>query len=331
MTPEKIVSRLRQGHRFLLSSHANPDGDAIGSELGLARVLRSLGKSATIWNLHPTPPVYRQLPGAGSIHVGAEPPAGFPDAFDAAFVLECPTLDRTGLEARLPELALLNVDHHLGNSHWGEINWVDPQAPAVGVMVAELARKLGVRPDPEACDCLLLALVTDTGGFRFANATSAAFTAAARLVEEGARVERVSRWLHESQPEGSVRLLGELLATLQRHGGSGEVASVHLDREMFARAGAAPGDSEGLIDVPRSIAGVEAVALLRELDDGEWKISLRSRGEIDVERVARARGGGGHRNAAGCRFTGTLEEGRAALVAELLEAVTATAGGERVG
>ena len=146
--------------------------------LGLARILRALGKSATIWNLHPTPPVYRQLPGADSIHVGAEPPAGFPDAFDAAFVLECPTLDRTGLEQRLPELALLNVDHHLGNSHWGEVNWVDPGAPAVGVMVAELARKLGVRPDPDACDCLLLALVTDTGGFRFANATPAAFNRA---------------------------------------------------------------------------------------------------------------------------------------------------------
>lgn len=331
MTPEKIVSRLRQGHRFLLSSHANPDGDAIGSELGLARVLRALGKSATIWNLHPTPPVYRHLPGADSIHVGAEPPAGFPDAFDAAFVLECPTLDRTGLEERLSGIALLNVDHHLGNSHWGEINWVDPQAPAVGVMVAELARKLGVRPDPDACDCLLLALVTDTGGFRFANATPAAFTAAARLLEEGARVERVSRWLYESQSEGSVRLLGELLATLERHGDRGEVASVHVSREMFERAGAAPGDSEGLIDVPRSIAGVEAVVLLRELGDGEWKVSLRSRGGVDVERVARRHGGGGHRNAAGCRFAGTLEQGRAELVGELVEAIAAAEGNGHVG
>jgi phosphoesterase RecJ-like protein len=198
-------------------------------------------------------------------------------------------------------------------------------------MVYRLAQGLRAALEPETATALYLTLVTDTGGFRFANATPAAFTAAARLVEEGARVERVSRWIHESQPEGSVRLLGEMLATLERHGEHGEVASVHLDRAMFARAGASPGDSEGLIDVPRSIAGVEAVALLRELGDGEWKISLRSRGDVDVERVARERGGGGHRNAAGCRFSGPLERGRAELVGELLAAIAAAGGDERVG
>jgi len=327
MIPERLVSRLRQGHRFLLTSHTSPDGDAIGSELGLARILRSLGKRAAIWNRDPAPGLYRALPGSVSIQVGAQPPADFPAAFDAVIVLDCPTLDRTGLGPELAQLPLINIDHHLGNAHYGEVNWVDAEAPAVAVMAAGLARALGTPLDADSASCLYLALVTDTGGFRFANATPAAFEAAARLVAAGARVELVSQWLYESQPEGSIRLLGEMLATLERHGEGGSVATVHLSREMFARAGASAGDSEGLIDTPRAIAGVEAVALFRELGDDDWKISLRSRGAIDVEAVARARGGGGHRNAAGCRFAGTLEAARLAVVAELLAAMERRDGG----
>lgn len=322
MIPAALLTRLRQGSRFLLSSHQNPDGDALGSELGMARVLGALGKSATIWNLHPTPALYRPLPGAERIHVGVEPPASFPQGFDAAIVLECPSLDRTGLERALPALPLINIDHHLGNQLYGNVNWVDAESPAAGVMVFEIARALGVRLEPDTANCLYLALVTDTGGFRFANATPAAFEAAGRLVAAGAQVDRVSQWLFESQPEGAVRLLGHLLGTLRRWQG-GRVATVHLTRAMFEAAGAAPGDSEGLIDVPRSVAGVDAVVMLRELDSGEWKISLRSRGAIDVEAVARARGGGGHHNAAGCLGSGDRATLEAALVEELAGAIEA--------
>jgi phosphoesterase RecJ-like protein len=321
MTPERMLTRIRQSHRFLVTSHANPDGDAIGSVLGLARVLRSIGKSARIWLRDPVPALYSRLAGATAIHVGEEPPSGFPDAFDVAIVLECPSLDRTGLDGALGALPVVNIDHHLGNAHYGEVNWVEPGAAAVAMLVAELAHGLGARLDADTADCLYLALVTDTGGFRFSNATPPAFEAAARLVADGARVETVSRWLYESQPESAVRLLGELLATLERHGDGGRIATVHLERAMFARAGAGLGDSEGLIDVPRSIDGVEAVVLFRELGPDEWKVSLRSRGAVDVEAVARARGGGGHRNAAGCRFAGSLAAARAALVAELAGAL----------
>lgn len=324
MIPEPLLARLRDGRRFLLVSHANPDGDAIGTGLGLARALRGAGRQAVLWNRDPVPAVYGRLPGASEMHVGEDPPAGFPAAFDFAVVLECPTPDRTGLEAHLAALPQLNIDHHLGNSGYGDAAWVDPQAPAVAVMVAELLRALGVTFDAEAASCLFVGLSTDTGGFRFANATPRAFRAAAELVADGASVERVSQWLYESQPEGTVRLLGSLLDTLERHGADGRVATVRLTREMFARAGAAPGDAEGLIDVPRSIAGVEAVGLLREVGDGVWKVSLRSRGSIDVEAIARARGGGGHRNAAGFRIEGALEATRAAVVAELLAATGGT-------
>ncbi|HXU44951.1 MAG TPA: bifunctional oligoribonuclease/PAP phosphatase NrnA [Thermoanaerobaculia bacterium] len=296
--PEDLLRRIRQGNRFLLTSHANPDGDAIGSCLGLARILRRLGKSAVIWMRDPTPGIYKPLPGSDRIHEGPEPPAGFPELFDAALVLECPSLDRTGLEDHLGDVPLLNVDHHLGNQHYGAVNWVDTSAPAVGELVYRLAQGLHAQLDAETATALYLTLVTDTGGFRFSNATPQAFEAAAALVREGAQPEQVSLWLHESQPLGSIRLLGEMLRTLELHDG-GRIATVHLDPAMFERAGAAPGDAEGLIDHPRSIAGVEAVALFRRRDDGTLKVSLRSRGEVDVEQVARRHGGGGHRNAAG--------------------------------
>ena len=314
--PEELLRRIRQGNRFLLTSHVNPDGDAIGSALGLARILRKQGKSAVVWLRDATPSVYLPLPGSERIHVGPEAPTGFPEVFDAAIVLECPSLDRTGLEEQLPQVDLSNVDHHLGNQHYGAINWVDTSAPAVGELVYRLAQGLHIQLDAETATCLYLTLVTDTGGFRYANATPQAFEAAAALVREGARPEQVSLWLNESQPLGAIRLLGEMLPTLELHAG-GRIAAVRLDPEMFARAGAGPGDAEGLIDHPRSIAGVEAVALLKTREDGSVKVSLRSRGEVDIERIARQHGGGGHRNAAGFTLEAATPEAVKAILGEI--------------
>ena len=320
--PDDLLATIRSGNRFLITSHVSPDGDAIGSSLGLARVVRTLGKGALVWLRDPPPALYRPLPGAERIHAGEEPPAGFPERFDGVVVLECPSLDRTGLEDRFGGLPLVNVDHHLGNQHYGAVNWVDPAAPAAGEMVFRLARALKIDLDADTATLLYLTLVSDTGCFRFANATTAAFEAAAALVRAGAAPPRVAQWLYESQPEGMVRLLGEMLATLEIAAG-GRVAAAELTPEMFARAGAADGDSEGLIDVPRSIAGVEAVALFRRRADGTTKVSLRSRGEIDVERIARRHGGGGHKNAAGCTVEGDLAAVRERVLADLVAAVEA--------
>lgn len=318
--PEDLLKKIRQGNRFLLTSHINPDGDAIGSELGFARLLRRMGKGAVVWNRDTTPTIYRPLPGSERIHTGEEPPAGFPDMFDAIVVLECPSPDRTGIEKFLPERPVINIDHHLGNQCYGSINWVDSAAPAVGEMVYRLAQGLKLTLDPETASCLYLTLVTDTGGFRFSNATPAAFEAAASLVRDGAHPEQVSQWLYESQPVAVIRLVGEMLQTLEIHDG-GRVATTRLTPDMFERVGAAPGDSEGLIDYPRSIAGVDAVALIRQREDGTHKVSLRSRGEVDVEKIARHHGGGGHRNAAGFVLEGDGEEVRQKVAAALAAAL----------
>lgn len=316
--PESLVSAVRRGHRFLLTSHVNPDGDAIGSEIGLSRVLHRLGKGSTIWNRDATPRIYRSLAGTGRIHVGEAAPNGFPDLFDAAIVLECPTPDRTGLAEALADVAVINIDHHLGNEHYGGVNWVETAAPAVGEMVFRLGQALNVEIDQGTANALYLTLVTDTGGFRFSNTSPETFEAAAELLRAGASPETVSHWLYESQPAAVVRLLGEMLRSLELHRES-EVATVWITEEMMRRAGAVAGDSEGLIDYPRSIAGVKAVALFRELDNGQIKVSLRSRGAVNVEKIARVNGGGGHHNAAG--FTSAAEQSRDELLAATAEAL----------
>lgn len=296
--PESLLAHLRGGQRFLLTSHLNPDGDAIGSEVGLARTLRRLGKEALLWNHDAGPGIFAPMLVDEDLHLGPEPPPGFPGAFDAVVVLECPELHRTGFEDILPQLPLINIDHHLGNQEYGVVNWIDTTSPAVGEMVHRLALALDLPPDPATANALFLTLVTDTGGFRFSNTTAIAFDAAAALVRCGASPEEVGGWLYESQPLASVRLVGEMLQTLEIHA-DGRLATAWLTQEMIERTGAQPGDAEGLIDHPRSISGVLAVALFKEMPDGQFKVSLRSRGSIDVCRVAQRSGGGGHKNAAG--------------------------------
>lgn len=295
---EQLADRIRAGRSFLLTSHTNPDGDAIGSSIGFARALRALGKSTVVWSRDPAPADFAELVAGEPFHFGEAPPPGFPDRFDTAIVLECPSLDRTGLEEPISTLPMLNIDHHLGNEGYGEIQWVDPSAASVGELVFQLLQALGAEIDSRTATALYLTLVTDTGGFRFSNTTARAFETAGALARLGASPETVTRWLYESRPLSAMRLLGEVLPTIEVHA-AGRIATAWLHQDMWERSGAAPGDSEGLIDYPRSIAGVEAVALFRQLPDGNHKVSLRSRGDLDVEQIARRRGGGGHKNAAG--------------------------------
>lgn len=321
--PDAVLDSVREAQRFLITSHRSPDGDGVGSSVGLARLLRRLGKSARVWLRDEPPSPYAPVLVGERFHLGAESPVGHPDSFDAAVVLECPSLDRTGLEEALSELTLINIDHHLGNGLYGEANWVDSAAPAVGEMVLRLAQALKLELDEVSATALYLALSTDTGGFRFANATSRAFDAAAAMVRGGARPERVSEWVYESQPVAAMRLVGESLGSLELHG-DGLVATTLATREMFDACDASESDTEGLVNYPRSIAGVRAVALIKELSDGCCKVSLRSRRPVDVESMARAHGGGGHKNAAGFTLeSGSAEEHREPIATELVALVEA--------
>jgi phosphoesterase RecJ-like protein len=320
--PEALLTKIRQGNRFLITGHVNPDGDSLGSSLGLARLLRGMGKGALIWFRDPLSGVYADVPGVERIHHGEEPPAGYPDKFDAVIALECPSLDRSGLEDRLDgDLPLLNIDHHLGNQHYAQVNWVDSAAPSVGVLIYRLAQSLNTAVDAETANVLYMTILTDTGGFRFSNATEAAFEASAQLVREGAQPEMVSQWIYENRPVAGLRLLAEMLRSMELHE-DGRVASALVTRKMMEHAGAGSTDTEGLVDYPRTVSGVEGVALLREQEDGDTKVSLRSRGEVDVEKVARKYGGGGHKNAAGFVMDGAPEKNRDEVVAALAEVLS---------
>lgn len=318
--PDAVLLPLSGGDRFIITSHLNPDGDAVGSSLGLARLLRSLGKLSQVWLHDPVPAMFRQLTGSDRVHVGPEPPAGFPGNFDAVIALECPSLSRSGLAEAFGDVPVLNIDHHLGNESYGSANWVDSSSPALGEMILTLASKLKIPLDPEAATCLLVAIVSDTGGFRFSNATVRAFEAAAELVRKGAEPEKISHWLYESRSEASLRLLQEMLGSLELDHAD-RVGTALLTREMFERSGATQEDTEGLVDFPRSIATVEAVGLIREIDADGVKVSLRSRDRVNVEEIARRHGGGGHRNAAGFKMPGTPDEARRLVVTELEEAL----------
>lgn len=308
------VELLRRARRVLITSHTAPDGDAIGSELALAELAAQWSAEARIVNRDPHPAQLDFLPGVERIAVQPTLPAGA--SFDLVVVLECPGLDRPGL-AGLDRFPILNIDHHLANERYGSVNYVDEDAPAVGEMVLEMAETAGATVTPAMATNLYVALVTDTGDFRYSNATPRAFAAAARLVAAGAAPPRIAEALWEQVPARIVRLQAAVLETLELLA-DGRIAIISCDAAMLERVGAFKQDTENLINIPRAIAGVEVAVFFKALTAGEVKVSLRSRSAVDVQRVARAFGGGGHTNAAGCTVPGSLAEVRARLLAALV-------------
>lgn len=315
--PSLAVERLRRARRVLLTSHCNPDGDAIGSELALVELLETFGIDSVIVNRDPAPVSLRDLPGMEKVTVAEDLPEDFPAAFDLVITVECPELERAGFEG-LNRVPILNIDHHLANPAYGEVNYLDEEAPAVGEMVWTMFKTAGVQPSVDAAINTYVALVTDTGDFRYSNARPRAFRAAAEMVERGAVPPIVAEWVHDGRTEASVRLLGEALKTL-RFGCDNRLASLAVDEAAFHRAGADATDTEDIINIPRAIAGVEAVVFCKQWEPGLVKVSLRSRGDVDVRMVAASFGGGGHTNAAGCAIKADLETAREMLETSLTE------------
>jgi phosphoesterase RecJ-like protein len=318
--PSLAVERLDRAERILLTTHRNPDGDAIGSELAIAELAKALGAEPVILNRDPAPVTLLELPGIESVVVADRLPTDFEQRFDLVVTVECPDLDRAGFDG-LDRLPILNIDHHLANPAYGEVNYLDEEAPAVGEMVWSMYKTSGIAPSVDAATNMFVALVTDTGDFRYSNAKPRAFVAAAEMVDAGADPPTVAEWVHDGRTEGSVRLLGEALRTL-RFACGGRLASLEVDPTAFERAGADSTDTEEIINVPRAVAGVEAVIFCKQWEPGLVKVSLRSRGDVDVRSVAASFGGGGHTNAAGCSLETDLASARRQLearVAALLE------------
>jgi phosphoesterase RecJ-like protein len=313
--PRAAVERLARARSVVITSHSAPDGDALGSELGLAALAAHLSVKATIVNRDAHPASLAFLPGVASVLVQPALPEPLEERFDLAVLLECPGLDRPGFTG-LDRLPILNIDHHLANARYGEVNYLDEEAPAVGEMVMLMADSAGIPIGPDTATALYTALVTDTGDFRYSNATPRAFAAAERLVRAGAEPHRIADGLWEHVPARVVRLTAAVLSTLELLAG-GRLAVVSCDAAMLEAAGAFPEDTENLINVPRSIDGVQVAAMFKAFKPGSVRVSLRSREKTDVQAVAAAFGGGGHRNAAGCTVPGTLAEARRAVIARV--------------
>jgi phosphoesterase RecJ-like protein len=293
-------------------SHVNPEGDAIGSTLAATLALRAAGKRTGAFNADPVPPELRHLPGASEVRCAAdrEPP------YACCLVVDTSDLARTGglVGALGPGAVVLNVDHHPGNSRFGTENWVDPAASSAGEMVARLLREGAFPLTPDVAANLYAAILTDTGGFRYANTSPAALRTAAEMVEAGADPESIARGLSGNRSLGEWRLLGEVLTGLRVEAG-GRVAWVEVTMAACARAGVGMQAADEVIEYPRNLAGVRIAIAFKERSADEVRVSLRSHGAVDVAALAAQFGGGGHRNAAGCTVRGGIAEVRATVLA----------------
>lgn len=311
----RIGEEVRARRRFLVTSHARPDGDSIGSQLALAFALRQLGKEVRVVNRDPAPPHYRDLPGVCEIEI-----AGRVDgACDALFVMECGDLRRPDIDG-LDGCFVINIDHHPGNTAYGAINWFDETAAACAEMVFDLVASLNVRLTPEIATLLYLAILTDTGSFHFSGVSPRTFDICRQLLEAGADPVRTACTAYDTNSVARLRLLGAVLGRLTLEA-SDRIAVLHLDPATAAEAGATDDDTEGFINIPLSVPHIQAVVFFKKMDGDEYRVSLRSKGNIDVSRVAKELGGGGHRNAAGCAVPGPIEHARPLVLRRVAEAL----------
>jgi len=290
---------------ILITAHIDPDGDAVGSCLGLKIALRHRGKTADVVLESPLPASLLFLPEADTIRR----PDEVRTRYGTAFVLDSSSLDRVGSVAQktlAPGARIAVIDHHWGNEGFGDIRLVDPGASATAELVYDLIEALRVPLSPPIAECLYTGILSDTGGFRYANTSSRTLRVAARLVEEGARSSVVAEALYATKTAPSLRILGLALASLETKGG-GKIGAMTISREMFEKAGAKPEDADGIVQYAKDLAGARVGVLIQETGPDEIRASLRSDGTVDVNQVASQFGGGGHRNAAGLRVQGRLE------------------------
>jgi bifunctional oligoribonuclease and PAP phosphatase NrnA len=302
----EIAEILRTRQRFVVLSHARPDGDALGCTLAMTLCLRQIGKDVTAWNEDGVPEKFGYLPQAALI---TKPPVE-PQRFEVAIVLDNAVENRAGTARKAVAHAdvWINIDHHISNDRFGDLVHVDTAAPATGQVLYELFRAGGLPLTYEMADNLFVAMSTDTGSFQYPSTTARTYEIAAELIRAGVDVGALSQKMYESHPRRRLELLRALLNTL-RFTSKDRVASFALSAETARAVGARPEDSEGLIDHIRSIEGVIAAAFFEEMSDGKIRISLRSKSpKIDVSKVCGQFGGGGHRLAAGARSGGTLTE-----------------------
>lgn len=311
--PKEIIEFLKNSKNLILATHINPEGDAIGSTVALGIALERLGKNTLLYDRDGVPHFYRFLPGHERFFNSDFKTLikGFQESrgpVDTIILLDCNTIERAAIEVP-PDTTILIIDHHEPPEAFKKparaIPWIEPSAPATGVMVYYLIKALGVEIDYEIAVNLYTAIAIDTGTFRYSNTTPETLNLAAELLSKGVRPEQVSEALYDSWSINRFKLLIECLNTLEIIDG---IAITYVTEESFKKTGTSQEDTENFSNFPRMIRDVKVSVFLRQIDANKWKASLRSKADIDVGEVARAFGGGGHRNAAGFIIEGSLEE-----------------------
>jgi len=294
---DRVLQEIRVRRRFVVTAHARPDGDGIGSALACGQILRRMGKEAIVVMHDGVPRIYQSLPFADRVvRADSVPPN------DAVILLECDSIQRTLLEG-LESCFLINIDHHASGRNFAHINWIDSTVMATAELVYRMARLSGVPVDAEIATCLYTALMTDTGSFMFEGTNERTFALARELVLAGADPGHCARNIYFGHSTAKMRLLGAALSNLHREG---PLAWIWVTQEQMERFGAREEDCEGLVNYALSIGDVQVAIFFRELADRRWRVSLRSKGALNVSAVAEYFGGGGHKCASGCAIEGPL-------------------------
>jgi len=315
---ESAIEAIKKHKRFLVTAHVNLEGDSLGSQLAMKELLEALGKHVIIVDNDPVPAHYKFLPKADE--VSNELDKRLP--FDVAIVLDCPTLKRTGDVRKLftKNKLVVNIDHHISNERFGDINWVCPNASSAGELVYRLFKAMGVPLTKEVALYLYIAILTDTGSFNYDNTSSITHEIAGELLGYGLEPALVSERVYEQRSVADLKLLGLVLSTLNVSK-DGKVAYLVMTRDMLAKTGIDVSRSEGFINYARSIEGVKIAMMFR--DDPKEKskvhISFRSKGDIDVNGLAACFGGGGHVKASGCTVKGTIKNAEKKVLAKVNE------------
>jgi phosphoesterase RecJ-like protein len=299
---EQILQIIERNQTFLVASHEGPDGDAIGSTLALANVLREMGKDVVAYNRDRAPLEYAFLPGFDTVVNDV----ATSQSFDVGFVLDAGDLERAGSWIRECCQTLVNVDHHPYSEDFGDIYYVDTEACSTGVLIYRLLQAANHPISNDVATCIYTTILSDTGSFRYSNANPEAFQVAGEMVVLGVDPWSIASGLYESQEFVRLRLLALALPTL-RLSSCGLYASISVSLDMYAEADANEEATDRFINYPRSIRGVEVAIFFRQLTSNSFKVGFRSKGNVDVGALARAMNGGGHHNAAGATVDGSLE------------------------
>ena len=311
----QIVDVMQSRQRFVVVSHSRPDGDAVGSSLAMAYALRHLGKQVRVVSRDAPPQPMLVFPGVAEIDVTSR----VDSPGDAVIVMECGDLKRTGVDG-LEAGFVINIDHHPGNTMYGAINWFDISASACGEMVFDLICALGVPLTVEIATHVYIAILTDTGSFHYSNITPRTFDICRQCVDAGVSPPAVARSIFDSNNLGRLKLFGAVLNAMQLDP-SGHVATLCVTQQLARESGGTYEDTDGLINLPLTVKEILAVSFFKEQGPDDWRISLRSKGDIDINAIAKEFGGGGHKNASGCSARGDLPALKKLFERKLLEAI----------